>query len=158
VARTGRRSPWACAPGPCACRAGPGDLPLPGIVELAEISGSDSFVHVRTPIGELVSQLPGVHVFTLGSQLTLHLSPEQVYVFDAKGELCVRPRRRGGAHPAAGVPSALRWPASTSIWRTPTCPNPQRDEDYALLPLKMCFEDGGAYALLGPSGCGKTTC
>jgi glycerol transport system ATP-binding protein len=35
--------------------------------------------------------------------------------------------------------------------------NPQRDEDYALLPLNMCFEDGGAYALLGPSGCGKTT-
>ncbi len=36
-------------------------------------------------------------------------------------------------------------------------PNPQRDEDYALLPLTMTFEDGGAYALLGPSGCGKTT-
>jgi glycerol transport system ATP-binding protein len=36
-------------------------------------------------------------------------------------------------------------------------PNPQKDEDYALLPLKMTFRDGGAYALLGPSGCGKTT-
>src|SRR5689334_23890731 len=36
-------------------------------------------------------------------------------------------------------------------------PNPRRDEDYALLPLKMTFENGGAYALLGPSGCGKTT-
>jgi glycerol transport system ATP-binding protein len=36
-------------------------------------------------------------------------------------------------------------------------PNPQDDGDYALLPLKMGFEDGGAYALLGPSGCGKTT-
>ena len=36
-------------------------------------------------------------------------------------------------------------------------PNPQCDEDYALLPLKMSFADGGAYALLGPSGCGKTT-
>ena len=36
-------------------------------------------------------------------------------------------------------------------------PHPQRDEDYALLPLKMSFADGGAYALLGPSGCGKTT-
>ena len=35
--------------------------------------------------------------------------------------------------------------------------NPQEDADYALLPLKMTFEDGGAYALLGPSGCGKTT-
>ncbi|AVT11622.1 ABC transporter ATP-binding protein [Paracidovorax avenae] len=36
-------------------------------------------------------------------------------------------------------------------------PNPRQDSDYALLPLKMEFEDGGAYALLGPSGCGKTT-
>lgn len=36
-------------------------------------------------------------------------------------------------------------------------PNPKQDSDYALLPLKMAFEDGGAYALLGPSGCGKTT-
>ena len=36
-------------------------------------------------------------------------------------------------------------------------PNPQQDSDYALLPLKMTFDDGGAYALLGPSGCGKTT-
>jgi glycerol transport system ATP-binding protein len=36
-------------------------------------------------------------------------------------------------------------------------PKPQQDSDYALLPLKMTFEDGGAYALLGPSGCGKTT-
>jgi len=35
--------------------------------------------------------------------------------------------------------------------------NPQQDSDYALLPLKMTFEEGGAYALLGPSGCGKTT-
>jgi glycerol transport system ATP-binding protein len=36
-------------------------------------------------------------------------------------------------------------------------PNPKEDSDYALLPLKLSFEDGGAYALLGPSGCGKTT-
>ena len=36
-------------------------------------------------------------------------------------------------------------------------PQPRQDSDYALLPLDMAFEDGGAYALLGPSGCGKTT-
>jgi glycerol transport system ATP-binding protein len=35
--------------------------------------------------------------------------------------------------------------------------DPKQDSDYALLPLKMTFDDGGAYALLGPSGCGKTT-
>ena len=36
-------------------------------------------------------------------------------------------------------------------------PDPAGDADYALLPLKVSFDDGGAYALLGPSGCGKTT-
>ena len=36
-------------------------------------------------------------------------------------------------------------------------PDPRQDSDYALMPLKMSFADGGAYALLGPSGCGKTT-
>ena len=36
-------------------------------------------------------------------------------------------------------------------------PNPRDESDFALTPLKMTFEDGGAYALLGPSGCGKTT-
>ncbi len=35
--------------------------------------------------------------------------------------------------------------------------DPRHDSDYALLPLRMSFDDGGAYALLGPSGCGKTT-
>lgn len=36
-------------------------------------------------------------------------------------------------------------------------PHPKSDDDYALLPLRFTFRDGGAYALLGPSGCGKTT-
>jgi glycerol transport system ATP-binding protein len=36
-------------------------------------------------------------------------------------------------------------------------PDPREDSDFALLPLKIAFENGGAYALLGPSGCGKTT-
>ena len=36
-------------------------------------------------------------------------------------------------------------------------PRPRQDSDYALLPLQMTFNDGGAYALLGPSGCGKST-
>jgi glycerol transport system ATP-binding protein len=36
-------------------------------------------------------------------------------------------------------------------------PNPGPDGDYALQPMNMVWEDGGAYALLGPSGCGKST-
>jgi glycerol transport system ATP-binding protein len=69
----------------------PGDLALAGKVELAEIAGSDTFVHVRTQIGELVAQLTGVHVFTLGEPITLYLDPAQAYVFDAPGNLLVAP-------------------------------------------------------------------
>lgn len=35
--------------------------------------------------------------------------------------------------------------------------NPTRDADYALRPVELTWEDGGAYALLGPSGSGKST-
>jgi len=69
----------------------PGDVTLAGTVELAEIAGSDTFVHVHTPIGELVAQLTGVHVFTLGEPITLCLDPRQAYVFDAPGNLLVAP-------------------------------------------------------------------
>jgi glycerol transport system ATP-binding protein len=68
-----------------------GDLALPGVVELAEISGSDTYVHVATAIGELVAQLTGVHVFALGSSITLYLGARRAYVFGADGDLLVAP-------------------------------------------------------------------
>jgi glycerol transport system ATP-binding protein len=73
----------------------PGDVALPGTVELAEISGSDTFVHVDTEAGELVAQLTGVHYFDLGAPITLYLDPAQAYVFDPKGQLLVAPARKG---------------------------------------------------------------
>ena len=36
-------------------------------------------------------------------------------------------------------------------------PQPTSEEDYALKPVDLVWEDGKTYALLGPSGCGKTT-
>jgi len=68
-----------------------GDILLRGKVELAEISGSDTYVHAETPVGGLVAQLTGVHEFELGSSVTLYLDPAQVYVFDADGTLLVAP-------------------------------------------------------------------
>jgi glycerol transport system ATP-binding protein len=73
----------------------PGDIALPGTVELAEISGSDTFVHVHTAAGELVAQLTGVHFFDLGAAITLHLDPAQVHVFGADGRLLRAPERGG---------------------------------------------------------------
>ncbi len=72
----------------------PGDLALPGTVELAEISGSDTFVHVATGAGELVAQLSGVHFFDLGAPLTLYLDPAQAYVFGTDGLLLHAPDRK----------------------------------------------------------------
>jgi glycerol transport system ATP-binding protein len=68
-----------------------GDVALPGQVELAEIAGSDTFVHVHAAIGELVAQLTGVHVFSLGEAITLYLNPAQAYAFGADGKLLVAP-------------------------------------------------------------------
>ncbi len=73
-----------------------GDVLINGSVELAEISGSDTFVHAHTPVGDLVAQLTGVHNFELGAPIALHVSPSQVYVFDAAGALALAPERTGG--------------------------------------------------------------
>ena len=73
-----------------------GGVPLAGTVELAEISGSETYVHVATAVGELVAQLTGVHYFELGAPLTLYLDPAHVYLFDTAGNLLVAPARKGG--------------------------------------------------------------
>ena len=73
-----------------------GDVPLAGTVGLAEISGSDTFVHAHTAVGNLVAQLVGVHYFELGAPITLYFSPAQVYLFDAEGALQLAPARPKG--------------------------------------------------------------
>jgi len=72
-----------------------GDVAIKGQVELAEISGSDTFVHVHSPIGPLVAQLTGVHYFELGTAITLYLHASEAYVFDAQGLLLLAPERKG---------------------------------------------------------------
>jgi glycerol transport system ATP-binding protein len=69
-----------------------GDLSLKGLVELAEISGSDTFLHVRTAVGGMVVQLTGVHYFELGSSLALHFNADHAYVFDEHGALKIAPQ------------------------------------------------------------------
>ena len=74
----------------------PGDIALPGKVELTEISGSDTFVHVHTLVGELVAQLTGVHYFELGALVTVYFNSSHVYLFDDLGMLLLAPVRGGG--------------------------------------------------------------
>ncbi|MCB1978899.1 MAG: ABC transporter ATP-binding protein [Burkholderiaceae bacterium] len=74
----------------------PGDLVVHGTVELAEISGSDTYVHAASPMGSLVAQVTGVHYFDLGAPVALHVHPGQVYVFGDDEALLLAPRRAGG--------------------------------------------------------------
>jgi glycerol transport system ATP-binding protein len=60
---------------------------LNGLVQLAEISGSETYVHVSTGGSSLVAQLPGVHQFVLGEPCTLYFSPKDLYCFDRDGDL-----------------------------------------------------------------------
>ncbi|UFS56395.1 ABC transporter ATP-binding protein [Comamonadaceae bacterium M7527] len=60
-------------------------------VELSEISGSDTFVHLSTAIGPLVAQVPGVQNMQLGSQTQVFLQPDLAYVFDSNGNLSHAP-------------------------------------------------------------------
>ncbi|MBS0293784.1 MAG: ABC transporter ATP-binding protein [Proteobacteria bacterium] len=78
-------------------QARPGDLAVAGVVELSEMSGSDTFVHAATPWGELVAQITGVNYLALGSRVTLHVDPAQAYVFGADGALLRAPAHAGVA-------------------------------------------------------------
>ena len=73
-----------------------GDVALAGTVELAEISGSDTFVHVHSAVGDLVAQLTGVHHFEIGTAVTVYFDPAEIYVFDAQGMLVLSPARGKG--------------------------------------------------------------
>ena len=77
-------------------QAQPGDMAVTGQVELAEISGSDTFVHVATAVGNLVAQITGVHYFDLGAPIVLAVNPTHMYVFDAHGQLLLAPARARG--------------------------------------------------------------
>ncbi|MEG2048921.1 MAG: ABC transporter ATP-binding protein [Comamonas sp.] len=75
-----------------ALNARPGDVALRGVVHLAEISGSDTFVHVQLPWGDWVAQLTGVHKVGLNQPVSVCLSPTDCYIFESE-----LPGGQGGA-------------------------------------------------------------
>ena len=70
------------------------DVAIAGTVALADIAGSDTFLHVNSALGSIVAQLSGVRVLDLGSPATLYFDPSQLYLFDDAGALLRAPARR----------------------------------------------------------------
>ncbi|HUH60863.1 MAG TPA: ABC transporter ATP-binding protein [Candidimonas sp.] len=76
-------------------RERPGDLAVQGTVQLAEISGSDTFIHMDSNIGSLVAHAGGVHHFSIGAGMRLYFSPSAAFVFDSGGDLVLAPTPAG---------------------------------------------------------------
>jgi glycerol transport system ATP-binding protein len=68
-----------------------GTASIRGRVDLAEISGSETYVHFSRGGLPLVAQLPGVHNFAIGENCTLYLDPAALFGFDMRGDLLFAP-------------------------------------------------------------------
>lgn len=69
-------------------------------LELAELSGSETYLHLHTREGgvDLVAQLQGVHQIDLGTQLDVYIDPDELFVFGADAKLVSGPEAVHGAH------------------------------------------------------------
>jgi len=71
---------------------------IEAVVDLAEIGGSETFIHARSGALALVAQLGGVHELALGARCTLYCQPEALFVFSPDGALLFAPvQARTGA-------------------------------------------------------------
>jgi glycerol transport system ATP-binding protein len=75
-------------------------LAVPCRLELAELSGSETYLHLHTLKGgvDLVAQLHGVHQIELGTQLDVFIDPDELFVFGADTKLVSGPEVTHGAH------------------------------------------------------------
>lgn len=76
-------------------RRGEGDLELDVTVDIAEISGSETFLHVHNDHFQLVLHLAGVHEFGVNQRIKVYLPSHKLYAFDPQGDVVHIPARPG---------------------------------------------------------------
>ncbi|MCP4348742.1 MAG: ABC transporter ATP-binding protein [Desulfobacterales bacterium] len=67
------------------------DVLIDATVELSEISGSETFVHVHRNEIAWAVQEPGVHNHPIGSSVSVYVNPGNFFVFDEAGKLVAAP-------------------------------------------------------------------
>ena len=60
-------------------------------VDVAEISGSETYLHLSDDTLSVVAQLGGVHNFNTDEPVQMHFSPSQLFVFDLQGNTLLLP-------------------------------------------------------------------
>ena len=71
----------------------PDDVEIRALVELSEINGSETFIHVDYDNHKLVVQDRGVHQLKIGREITIYVNPCHFFVFDGQGNLAAAPDR-----------------------------------------------------------------
>ena len=69
------------------------DTEIHSKVELAEINGSETFIHVQYDNSRLVVQADGVHPHRIGTEISIYVNPSSFFVFDETGVLVSSPAR-----------------------------------------------------------------
>ena len=72
---------------------GKNDAQLNSRVELAEINGSETFIHLDYETNKLVVQEVGVHSQKIGSNIMVYMDPANLFVFSEQGTLILSPDR-----------------------------------------------------------------
>ena len=72
-------------------RTGSDDAQIQAQIELAEINGSETFIHFNHADSRLVAQEDGIHLYRIGSTVTFYVNPRCLFVFDVKGSLVASP-------------------------------------------------------------------
>jgi glycerol transport system ATP-binding protein len=63
-------------------RRSPSDIRFPAVVQLEEITGSETFLRATSGSLQWTCQLHGVHRHALGTEVELFISPERLVIFD----------------------------------------------------------------------------
>lgn len=80
----------------CLSRTSADDVKLEVKVELGEINGSETFVHIHHNEVSWVVQENGVHTHFLGQIIPVYFSPEYLFAFDRRGMLAAAPKSNPG--------------------------------------------------------------
>ncbi len=71
------------------------DFAVGATVDLSEISGSETYVHLHRGELSLVAQLTGVHTLDIGAATTVYLLPGDLFIFSSDGALLCAPEATG---------------------------------------------------------------
>ncbi len=69
---------------------------VPVTVELAEINGSETYIHGKHGELTMIASVAGIHGYELGEVIQFYLDPNRLFVFDGSGKLVAVPEQPAG--------------------------------------------------------------